>query len=83
MDTPRVRSLLPHLSSEALIKPERFQNSILSKYEKKAVGNSKIPNFFDLFGCEFSVAEMYWFIHNQPRSGWTHEFEIRTHIEKW
>jgi len=30
-----------------------------------------------------SIAEMYWFIHSQPKSGWTHEFEIRTHIEKW
>lgn len=30
-----------------------------------------------------SVAEAYWFAHNQSRDGWTHEFDLRPSVEKW
>ena len=29
------------------------------------------------------IAETYWAIHNQPRSAWSHELDIRTHVESW
>lgn len=29
------------------------------------------------------VAEAYWWIHNQPRSTWTHELDLRPWVEKW
>jgi NAD(P)-dependent dehydrogenase (short-subunit alcohol dehydrogenase family) len=30
-----------------------------------------------------SIAEAYWFAHQQDRDGWTHELDIRPSIEKW
>ena len=30
-----------------------------------------------------SIAEVYWFIHNQPRDGWTFELDLRPYGEKW
>ena len=29
------------------------------------------------------IAELYWQIHQQPRSAWTHETELRPWIESW
>ena len=29
------------------------------------------------------VAEAYWSIHNQPKTTWTHELDLRPWIEKW
>jgi len=30
-----------------------------------------------------AVADTYWHLHNQPRSAWTHELEMRPFGEKW
>jgi NAD(P)-dependent dehydrogenase (short-subunit alcohol dehydrogenase family) len=30
-----------------------------------------------------SIAEAYWFAHQQSRDGWTHEFDLRPAAEKW
>lgn len=30
-----------------------------------------------------SIAEAYWFAHQQSRDGWTHELDLRPAIEKW
>jgi len=30
-----------------------------------------------------TVAEAYWTLHAQPRDGWTHEMDIRPHVERW
>ncbi|HYV87591.1 MAG TPA: SDR family oxidoreductase [Candidatus Polarisedimenticolia bacterium] len=30
-----------------------------------------------------SVAEAYWYLHSQPRDGWTHELDLRPFAEKW
>ncbi|HSM95363.1 MAG TPA: SDR family oxidoreductase [Rhizomicrobium sp.] len=30
-----------------------------------------------------SVASAYWYLHSQPRDGWTHELDIRPYAEKW
>lgn len=30
-----------------------------------------------------SIAEAYWFLHHQPRDGWTHELDLRPFVEKW
>jgi NAD(P)-dependent dehydrogenase (short-subunit alcohol dehydrogenase family) len=30
-----------------------------------------------------SIAEAYWYLHNQPRDGWTFELDIRPFREKW
>ncbi|OAN75640.1 short-chain dehydrogenase [Sulfitobacter sp. EhC04] len=30
-----------------------------------------------------SVAEAYWYLHNQPRDAWTHELDLRPSVEAW
>jgi len=30
-----------------------------------------------------SIAEAYWFAHQQSRDGWTHELDLRPALEKW
>lgn len=30
-----------------------------------------------------SIAEAYWFAHQQSRDGWTHELDLRPSVEKW
>jgi NAD(P)-dependent dehydrogenase (short-subunit alcohol dehydrogenase family) len=30
-----------------------------------------------------SIAEAYWFAHQQARDGWTHELDLRPFVEKW
>ncbi|MBY0509652.1 MAG: SDR family NAD(P)-dependent oxidoreductase [Rhodospirillaceae bacterium] len=30
-----------------------------------------------------AVGEIYWQLHGQPRSAWTHEMDIRPFLEKW
>ncbi|MBI1330101.1 MAG: SDR family NAD(P)-dependent oxidoreductase [Alphaproteobacteria bacterium] len=30
-----------------------------------------------------SIADAYWYLHNQPRDGWTFELDIRPYGEKW
>lgn len=30
-----------------------------------------------------SVAEAYWFVHNQAKDGWTFELDLRPSVEKW
>ena len=30
-----------------------------------------------------AVANTYWHLHNQPRSAWTHELELRPFGETW
>ena len=30
-----------------------------------------------------AIAESYWQLHNQPRSAWTHELDLRPHVEPW
>lgn len=31
----------------------------------------------------YQIAEAYWMLHNQPRTAWTHELDIRTATEHW
>ena len=30
-----------------------------------------------------SIAEAYWFAHQQSKDGWTHELDLRPAVEKW
>src|SRR5262249_35452756 len=30
-----------------------------------------------------SIAEAYWFAHQQTRDGWTHELDLRPSVERW
>jgi NAD(P)-dependent dehydrogenase (short-subunit alcohol dehydrogenase family) len=47
----------------------------------KGVDASDIPP--DSLTETSSIAEAYWFAHQQKRDGWTHELDLRPSVEKW
>jgi NAD(P)-dependent dehydrogenase (short-subunit alcohol dehydrogenase family) len=47
----------------------------------KGIDASDIPP--DSLTKTASIAEAYWFAHQQKRDGWTHEFDLRPSVEKW
>ena len=47
----------------------------------KGVDASDIPP--DSLTKTSSIAEAYWFAHQQKRDGWTHELDLRPYVEKW
>ena len=51
-----------------------------------------VPMMHELYGDEFNpkemanpddVAETYWWAHQQPKSAWSNEIELRPYTEKW
>ncbi len=47
----------------------------------KGIEASDIPP--DSLTKTSSIAEAYWFTHQQTRDGWTHELDLRPSVEKW
>jgi NAD(P)-dependent dehydrogenase (short-subunit alcohol dehydrogenase family) len=47
----------------------------------KGIEASEIPP--DSLTKTSSIAEAYWFTHQQSRDGWTHELDLRPSVEKW
>ncbi len=49
--------------------------------ESKGIDASTLPP--DTMTKTSSIAEAYWFLHAQPRDGWTHELDLRPSAETW
>src|SRR4030095_9793271 len=47
----------------------------------KGIEASDIPA--DSLTKTSSIADAYWFTHQQSRDGWTHELDLRPSVEKW
>ncbi|MET4482120.1 SDR family NAD(P)-dependent oxidoreductase [Bradyrhizobium sp. F1.13.3] len=47
----------------------------------KGIEASDIPA--DSLTRTSSIADAYWFAHQQSRDGWTHELDLRPSVEKW
>lgn len=47
----------------------------------KGIEASEIPP--DSLTKTSSIADAYWFAHQQSRDGWTHELDLRPSVEKW
>ena len=47
----------------------------------KGIEASDIPP--DSLTKTSSIADAYWFAHEQKRDGWTHELDLRPSVEKW
>jgi hypothetical protein len=47
----------------------------------KGIEASAIPA--DSLTRTASIANAYWFAHQQTRDGWTHELDLRPSVERW
>ena len=47
----------------------------------KGIEASEIPP--DSLTKTSSIADAYWFTHQQSRDGWTHELDLRPSVETW
>ena len=48
---------------------------------ERGIDESQVPE--DGLMKPESVADAYWYLHQQPRDGWTFELDIRPYAEKW
>ena len=51
------------------------------RYQARGINVADIPP--DSLTKTASIAEAYWFAHQQSRDGWTHELDLRPGVEKW
>jgi NAD(P)-dependent dehydrogenase (short-subunit alcohol dehydrogenase family) len=55
--------------------------AIHERMKARGIEASAIPP--DSLTKTSSIAEAYWFAHQQTRDGWTHELDLRPSVEKW
>jgi NAD(P)-dependent dehydrogenase (short-subunit alcohol dehydrogenase family) len=55
--------------------------AIHERMKARGIEASAIPQ--DSLTKTSSIAEAYWFAHQQTRDGWTHELDLRPSVEKW
>mgnify|MGYP005816211649 CR=1 FL=1 len=55
--------------------------AIHERMKARGIAASAIPQ--DSLTKTSSIAEAYWFAHQQTRDGWTHELDLRPSVEKW
>ena len=55
--------------------------AIHQRMADRGIGASEIAP--DSLTRTSSIAEAYWFVHQQSRDGWSHELDLRPSVEKW
>jgi NAD(P)-dependent dehydrogenase (short-subunit alcohol dehydrogenase family) len=48
---------------------------------ERGIDSAEIPP--DWLTRTSSIAEAYWFVHQQSRDGWSHELDLRPSVERW
>ena len=67
-----------HLLIDAGVDSEAIHQRMKAQ---KGIKASDIPP--DSLTKTSSIAEAYWFAHQQTKDGWTHELDLRPSVEKW
>jgi NAD(P)-dependent dehydrogenase (short-subunit alcohol dehydrogenase family) len=67
-----------HLLIDAGVDSEAIHQRLKAS---RGIDASEIPP--DSLTKTSSIAEAYWFTHQQTRDGWTHELDLRPSVEKW
>ena len=66
-----------HLIIDAAVDSE----AIHQRMKARGIDASTIPP--DSLTKTSSIADAYWFLHQQRRDAWTHELDLRPSVEKW
>ncbi|MES2750438.1 MAG: SDR family NAD(P)-dependent oxidoreductase [Pseudomonadota bacterium] len=67
-----------HLLIDAAVDSEAIHQRMKAQ---KGIDASDIPA--DSLTKTSSIAEAYWFAHQQAKDGWTHEMDLRPSVETW
>lgn len=68
-----------HLVIDAGVDTDFVRDRITSVHGKDAVGNLAPDTLMD----PASIAEAYWYLHQQKRDAWTYEMDLRPYRETW
>lgn len=63
-----------HFIIDGVINGKRAQDGFQDYLDQLGEDGSLAPD---------AIADAYWFVHNQPRSAWTHELDLRPFKESW
>ena len=63
-----------HVVIDGAIDTQFIKDNFPERYALKAQDGILSPD---------AIAENYWHLHNQPRSAWTHELDLRPWMERW
>jgi hypothetical protein len=66
-----------HLIIDAAVDSE----AIYQRMRARGVDAASIPK--DSLTKTSSIADAYWYLHQQDRDAWTHELDLRPSVEKW
>ena len=66
-----------HLIIDAAVKTKKH----IERFQLKGIKEKDIPQ--DILLNPSSVADAYWYLHNQSRDAWSSELDLRPFIEKW
>jgi len=66
-----------HLIVDAAVDSE----AIHQRMKARGVDAATLPR--DSLTKTSSIADAYWFLHQQSRDAWTHELDLRPSVEKW
>lgn len=83
-----LRMLAQALAREYGPKGVHVAHIIIDGIVDAAGTRSRFGDYMDSLGedgilCPNAIANTFWHLHNQPRSAWTHELELRPFSEKW
>lgn len=67
-----------HLLIDAAVDSEAIRRRVMAE---RGVDTADMPA--DSLTKTSSIADVYWFLHNQSRDGWTHELDLRPGRETW
>lgn len=68
-----------HLVLDAMVDTKWVRERITATSGPEALEKLQLDELMD----PEAVGEVYWQLHGQPRSAWTHELDIRPYMEKW
>ena len=66
-----------HIVVDAAVKTKKH----IERFQNKGIEEKDIPK--DTLLEPSSVANAYWYLHNQSRDAWSSELDLRPFIEKW
>ena len=84
IDTPATKDYMKDAGPDAKIDPDTVSLFPIVWWETcDPDWDGCTYSLFEMLTRVLKIAETYWYLHTQPKSGFTHELEIRPSSERW